>query len=235
VGRDLPPVAAAFAGVWPAVGALVMLAAWRIGWRSIRSPLLAAIAAAAFLALARGTPFPAVVAVAGLIGWLAIEGPAAAASARQTAGGDSTTRFDAEPPPAGLVRHAVLVAAVAVAIWGACYAIVRVTAAAGGRGAAIAGLFTETTLLSFGGAYAVVPWALDEAVGRGWIDAGERFAAVALGEATPGPLILVVTFIGFLAGWKWAPETALAAGIGGTATATLFAFLPSFARRGAGE
>ncbi|MFM7108502.1 MAG: chromate transporter [Planctomycetaceae bacterium] len=107
--------------------------------------------------------------------------------------------------------------------------MVTVTAAAGGRGPAVARLFTETTLLSFGGAYAVVPWALDESVLRGWLEPGERFAALAMGEATPGPLILVVTFIGFLAGWKGAPAAAAASGLSGAATATVFAFLPSFA------
>jgi chromate transporter len=75
----------------------------------------------------------------------------------------------------------------------------------------------------------VVPWALDEAVARGWLDAGERFTALAMGEATPGPLILVVTFIGFLAGWKAAPGSAAVAGLEGAATATAFAFIPSFA------
>jgi chromate transporter len=75
----------------------------------------------------------------------------------------------------------------------------------------------------------VVPWALDESVNRGWLDADERFTALAMGEATPGPLILVVTFIGFMAGWKAAPVAALQTGFEGAAVATLFAFLPSFA------
>ncbi|MGI9178241.1 MAG: chromate transporter [Pirellulales bacterium] len=66
-------------------------------------------------------------------------------------------------------------------------------------------LFTETTLMSFGGAYAVVPWALDESVTRTWLKPDERFDALVMGEATPGPLILVVTFIGFLAGWRTGP------------------------------
>lgn len=89
-------------------------------------------------------------------------------------------------------------------------------------------LFTTTTLLSLGGAYAVVPWALDESVACGWLEADERFTALAMGEATPGPLILVVTFIGFMAGWKATPVAALQAGFEGAAVATLFACLPSF-------
>jgi chromate transporter len=90
-------------------------------------------------------------------------------------------------------------------------------------------LFTTTTLLSLGGAYTVVPWALDESVACGWLAADERFTALAMGEATPGPLILVVTFIGFMAGWKAVPDAALQAGLAGGSIATLFAFLPSFA------
>jgi len=106
---------------------------------------------------------------------------------------------------------------------------VRWLACAGGAGPAIATLFTETTLLSLGGAYAAVPWALDESVARGWLEPSERFDALAMGEATPGPLILVVTFIGFLAGWKTGTEGVATAGLEGAAIATLFAFIPSFA------
>ncbi|MFM9059079.1 MAG: chromate efflux transporter [Planctomycetaceae bacterium] len=216
-GRDVPFVAAAFVGVRPAVVALVALAAWRIGRKSIGSPLVAALAIAAGVALARGAPFPAVVAVCGALGWLAPTGRTEA-----SAPGAPLPRGDA-------VRHGMVVVAVAGAIWAACYGIVRLAGAAGGRAPAIAMLFTETTLLSLGGAYAVVPWALDESLARGWLDGAERFAALAMGEATPGPLILVVTFIGFLAGWKAEPASAVAAGLEGAATATVFAFIPSFA------
>jgi chromate transporter len=90
-------------------------------------------------------------------------------------------------------------------------------------------LFTETTMLSFGGAYAVVPWALDESVSRGWIAPAERFDALAMGEATPGPLILVVTFLGFLAGYRDDLQPSAASGLTGAGIATWFAFLPSFA------
>jgi chromate transporter len=217
-GRDVPVVAAAFAGVRPAVVALVGLAVWRIGTRSITSPTSAALAIAAGAALTWGGPFPAVVAVCGGLGWLV---PSAAGAG---------PRLEAPPGRRGIARHALAVSGIAAAVWASCYGLVRLTNAAAGQGPALATLFTETTLLSLGGAYAVVPWALDEAVARGWLDAGERFTALAMGEATPGPLILVVTFIGFLAGWNTAPEwAAAAAGLEGAATATVFAFLPSFA------
>jgi chromate transporter len=219
-GGSWPLVAAAFAGTRPAVVALVTLAAWRIGRKSVRSPAAVVVLLAALAALACGVAFPLVVIAAGLIGVVVPGQGATAAAASAPAGSGSRSNA---------VRHAVAVATVATIIWAACYGFVSVTHAAGGRGGAVARLFTSTTLLSLGGAYAVVPWALDESVNRGWLDADERFTALAMGEATPGPLILVVTFIGFMAGWKAAPVAALQAGFEGAAVATLFAFLPSFA------
>ena len=218
-GRDVPLVAGGFAGVRPAVVALVALAAWRIGRKSIRSPAICLLAIAAGIAQALGVPFPAIVATCLALGWLT--------PAPHQAG--PTDHAGPEHRHGRVVRWGLTVVAVAVAIWIGCYAIAWLTNAAGGRATSIATLFTETTLLSFGGAYAVVPWALDESVARGWLDEGERFAALAMGEATPGPLILVVTFIGFLAGWKADPITPAAAGAEGALTATVFAFLPSFA------
>ena len=219
-GGSWPVVAAAFSGTRPAVVALVALAAWRIGRKSLRSMSAVVVMLAALAALAYGVAFPLVVIAAGLIGIVIPgQGATAAATAAPTGRGSQSNA----------VRHAVAVAAVAATIWAACYGLVSVTHAAGGRGGAVARLFTSTTLLSLGGAYAVVPWALDESVARGWLDAEERFTALAMGEATPGPLILVVTFIGFMAGWKAAPAAALQAGLEGAAVATLFAFLPSFA------
>ncbi len=220
-GRDVPLIAAAFTGVRPAVVALVALAAWRIGRKSIKTPLLAALAVVAAAALVWGAAFPAVVAVCFALGWLT-----------PTAHGEHSGNLpqsEAPVPGRSSVRHGMIVVAVAIVLWAACYGIIVLTGAAGGRGPSIATLFTETTLLSLGGAYAVVPWALDESVARGWLNPGERFAALAMGEATPGPLILVVTFIGFLAGWKTNPAFAATAGIEGAATATIFAFIPSFA------
>jgi chromate transporter len=219
-GGSWPLVAAAFAGTRPAVVALVTLAAWRIGRKSVRSPAAVVVLLAALAALACGVAFPLVVIAAGLIGIVGPGQGATAAAASAPAGSGSRSNA---------VRHAVAVATVATIIWAACYGFVSVTHAAGGRGGAVARLFTSTTLLSLGGAYAVVPWALDESVNRGWLDADERFTALAMGEATPGPLILVVTFIGFMAGWKAAPVAALQAGFEGATVATLFAFLPSFA------
>jgi chromate transporter len=234
-GQHLPLVAAAFAGTRPAVVALVALAAWRIGKKSLRSPAAVVIAIGALASLAAGVSFPLVVLVAGIVGFLLPFDIAPRAGGKDAHAAGAAAAVPAEPadttPARGRspIHHAVITAAVWTAIWGAAYLVVSLLHLAGGSGADIAALFTETTLLSLGGAYAVVPWALDESVACGWLAAPERFDALAMGEATPGPLILVVTFIGFLAGWKTDASGAATAGLEGAAIATLFAFIPSFA------
>ena len=234
-GEHLPLVAAAFAGTRPAVVALVALAAWRIGNKSLRSPAAVVIAIGALAALAAGVSFPLVVLVAGMVGFLLPFDLAPRAGGKDALAGSAEPAIPANSADAAPARgrspihHAIITAVVWTAIWGAAYLVVSLLHLAGGRGADIAALFTETTLLSLGGAYAVVPWALDESVARGWLAPAERFDALAMGEATPGPLILVVTFIGFLAGWKTDAAGAAAAGLEGAAIATLFAFIPSFA------
>jgi chromate transporter len=225
VGGSVPLIATAFAGTRPAVVALVFLAAWRIGRKSLRTATAVALAVAAAAALAAGCSFPLVVAVVGIGAWILplnlVAGGGKSGGGGEPAAADSVRTQG--------LRHAVITALVAAAIWAAAYGVVCSRGLAGGRGGAIAALFTETTLLSLGGAYAVVPWALDESLARGWLDQAERFDALAMGEATPGPLILVVTFIGFLAGWKTQPGGAALAGLEGATIATLFAFIPSFA------
>lgn len=233
-GEHVPLVAAAFAGTRPAVVALVALAAWRIGKKSIRSPVSFVIMVGGLAALAAGVSFPLVVLAAGIVGFLLPFdlAPRAGGKDAHAAAAEQAIPTDSPAAPAhdrSPIQHAVVTVVLWTAIWGAAYLVVRLLHLAGGRGGDIAALFTETTLLSLGGAYAVVPWALDESVARGWLAPAERFDALAMGEATPGPLILVVTFIGFLAGWKTDAAGSATAGLEGAAIATLFAFVPSFA------
>ena len=93
-------------------------------------------------------------------------------------------------------------------------------------------LFTKAALLTFGGAYAVLPYVYQGAVEHyGWLTAGQMIDGLALGETTPGPLIMVVAFVGFVGAWTKAlfgPEALLLAGIAGALVATFFTFLPSF-------
>lgn len=227
-GGDLPLVAAAFAGTRPAVVALVVLAAWRIGRRSITTPSMAVLALAALAALAVGAPFPVVMLAAATLGLLAPFPLAPSGGPIAPEAHDPPAEAGA-PRPGGGPRHPLAVIGVAVILWLSSYAALGWLPLETPRSRAIAALFTETTLLSFGGAYAVVPWALDESVSRGWIEPAERFDALAMGEATPGPLILVVTFLGFLSGYRAEPNAAALNGLTGAGIATWFAFLPSFA------
>lgn len=230
VGEQVPLVAAAFDGTRPAVVALVALAAWRIGKRSITTGIAAALAIVAMAMLGAGAPFPLIMLVAGLVGFLSPI-PLALPSGRVEP--DPVVPLLAEEAQdsqrPGAFRHAIAILLPSAAIWLASYGAVGVLPLAPSRGREIATLFTETTLLSFGGAYAVVPWALDESVARGWIASAERFDALAMGEATPGPLILVVTFLGFMAGYRDDLHASAVAGLTGAGIATWFAFLPSFA------
>lgn len=231
---SLPAVAAAFAGTRPAVVALVVLATWRIGRRSIKTLTGLAIAIAAVAAMAVGVSFPLVVVVAAIIG-MVIDVRTVKRSGHELTNdppqGVSAAAHDPEVAPYRMATlwPVVRAATIGLAVWAAAYGGVVAWNLAGGRGPAMAMLFTKTTLLSLGGAYAVVPWALDESLARGWLEPPERFDALAMGEATPGPLILVVTFIGFLAGWKTLPAGDPIAGVWGAAIATAFAFIPSFA------
>lgn len=230
VGEEFPLIAAAFDGTRPAVVALVALAAWRIGKKSITTGISAGLAVVAMAMLVAGAPYPLVMLVAGLLGFLSpmpLMLPSARAEPHPVVQLQTMEAPDA--PRQGTFRHAIGVLLVAAALWLASYGAVGSLPLAPSRGREIATLFSETTMLSFGGAYAVVPWALDASVSRGWIEPAERFDALAMGEATPGPLILVVTFLGFLAGYRADPHAAAAGGLTGAGIATWFAFLPSFA------
>jgi chromate transporter len=92
--------------------------------------------------------------------------------------------------------------------------------------------FTKAALMTFGGAYAVLPYVVQGAVEHyGWLSASQMIDGLALGETTPGPLIMIVAFVGFVGGWTHAlfgADARLLAGAAGAAVATLFTFLPSF-------
>jgi chromate transporter len=96
----------------------------------------------------------------------------------------------------------------------------------------MATFFTQAALVTFGGAYAVLPFVVQGAVEQqGWLSAPQMIDGLALGETTPGPLIMVVAFVGFLGGWQKAvlgPDALFAAGALGAGVATFFTFLPSF-------
>jgi chromate transporter len=224
---DLPAVAGIFYGIKPAVTALVLHAAHRIGTRALKNRWMWAIAAAAFVAIfAFDTPFPAIVAAAALIGWLGSRrAPQVFALGGNLAGAHSSygpALIDDDtptPPHARFSRaHLLRVLAVGAGLWLA--AMGALVAAQGWQGtlAQMGWFFSKAALLTFGGAYAVLPYVYQGAVEHyGWLTGPQMIDGLALGETTPGPLIMIVAFVGYLG-----------AGTAGALVAAFFTFLPSY-------
>ncbi len=238
---QVPVIAGIFFGLKPAVTALVLHAAWRIGSRALKNAALWVIAAASFVAIfALQLPFPLIVAAAGLIGFAGgklkpevFRGGGGHGAAK--AGYGAAVIDDNTPTPAhasfsgARLRQVVLVfgAIWAGAIGGLC--------AAFGWDAVLtqmAWFFTKAALLTFGGAYAVLPYVYQGAVEHfQWLTAPQMIDGLALGETTPGPLIMVVSFVGFVGGWSRAifgADSLLLAGAAAATVVTFFTFLPSF-------
>jgi chromate transporter len=237
---DVPLVSGLFYGIKPAVTAIVLFAAWRIGSRALKNAALWALSLAAFVAIfVFDVPFPWIVLGAGVIGYL---GGRIAPEKFATGGHGAAQKHygaalidDAAPTPAHALFHwprFILVLAVFLAIWaGALGALVALF---GWKStlAQMGWFFTKAALLTFGGAYAVLPYVYQGGVEQyQWLTATQMIDGLALGETTPGPLIMVVAFIGFVGAWTKAalgPESLVLAGCAGAAVATFFTFLPSF-------
>jgi chromate transporter len=238
---NVPTVAGVLYGIKPAVTAIVLFAAWRLGTRALRHPLLWAIALAAFVAIfAFDVPFPAIVIGAGVLGWLGSRWTPAAFDGRGGHGngaasfGPALIDDDTPTPPHARwsARHALLVAAAFVAIWGVAIGTLALHSGWNGTLAQMAWFFSKAALLTFGGAYAVLPYVFQGAVEHyQWLTTSQMIDGLALGETTPGPLIMVVAFVGFVGGWNTAvlgPEAQLAGAVLAACVVTLFTFLPSF-------
>jgi chromate transporter len=214
---EVASVAGVVRGLGAAVIALVAAAVLRVGGRVIHTPAALALAALAFGLIVVGVPFPLIVALAGLLGFAAGRG-------RPTLLGKPADHGDESPdevrPERGLRRRFVKT----LLIWLIPLSLLLL---AGGVVADLAGFFTLAALVTFGGAYAVLPFVADAAVNHfGWLTPDDMVAGLALGESTPGPLIMVNTFVGFLAGYN--VEGGLAWGLVGATIATLCTFVPSF-------
>jgi chromate transporter len=238
---ELPVVAGIFYGIKPAVTALVLHAAHRIGTRALKHPALWAIALAAFVAIfAFGTPFPAIVAGAALIGWLgARHAPQVFAGggghgAAKASYGPALIDDDTPPPPHARFSRAHLarVLAVGSSLWALAMAALVLTQGWQATLAQMSWFFTKAALLTFGGAYAVLPYVYQGAVDQyQWLSGTQMIDGLALGETTPGPLIMVVAFVGFVGGWQkevLGPDALFAAGALAATVVTFFTFLPSF-------
>jgi chromate transporter len=244
---QLPAVAGLLYGIKPAVAALVLQAVHRVASRTLRkpaqAPLLWAIAAMSFVAIAGfQLPFPWVVLAAALVGWLGQRlVPAQFASANghgaaqpANAGRKAWLDDDTPTPPHARYRPRRLAAVLlaAAALWLLPMGALLLWQGWQGALTQMAWFFTKAALLTFGGAYAVLPYVYQGAVQQfGWLSGPQMMDGLALGETTPGPLIMVVTFVGFLGGWHKAvlgPEALLAGAVLAAVVVTWFTFLPSF-------
>ncbi len=248
---EQPQVACVFWGIQAAVAAIVLQAVWRLGQRTLRDPrtlpLPWAIALASFVAIALlQVPFPWVIGAAALLGWAGARrgwmGAPGAASAASHAGAISAAAShppalidDHTPPPAharfSRTRLAVVVGT-GVLLWAVTLGALVLLFGGDSALVQMGRFFTQTALLTFGGAYAVLPYVMQGAVEQyQWLSAAQMMDGLALGETTPGPLIMVVAFVGYLGGWSQqvlGPEARLAGAALAACVATWFTFLPSF-------
>ena len=238
---QVPAVAGVLYGIKPAVTAIVVAAAVRIGTRALKNGWLWGIAAAAFVAIfALGVPFPLIVIAAGLLGALGGRlAPArfAVGGGHGPAGGahhPAVIDDDTPTPPHARFTWARFgrVLGVTLALWGLAIGALALFVGPGAVLTQMAWFFTKAALLTFGGAYAVLPYVWQGAVEHfHWLTPAQMIDGLALGETTPGPLIMVVAYVGFVGGWTHAlfgPQAPLAAGIAAACVVTFFTFLPSF-------
>jgi chromate transporter len=239
---NVPVIAGLFYGIKPAVTALVLHAAHRIGSRALRNGWMWGLAAAAFVAIfVFDAPFPAIVVAAALIGHF---GAKYAPLVFALGGGHGNAKSDYGPalidddsPTSEHARfsrgHLAKVLAVGMALWALVMGALVVSNGFQGTLAQIGWFFTKAALLTFGGAYAVLPYVYQGAVEQHqWLSGPQMIDGLALGETTPGPLIMVVAFVGFVAGWMkqvLGPEAVFLGGALAATVATFFTFLPSFA------
>jgi chromate transporter len=237
----LPVVQGILYGIRPAVTAIVVFAAYRIGARALKNGVLWAFAAAAFVAIfALGVPFPLIVLAAGILGYA---GGRIAPERFRIGGGHGASQRAYGPailddhtpaPPWTRFRWGRLVAfaLTGVVLWGLVMALLAAQGGWSGTLAQMGWFFTKAALVTFGGAYAVLPYVYQGGVEHyAWLSAQQMIDGLALGETTPGPLIMVVAFVGFIGAWTrevFGPDALLAAGIAGATVATFFTFLPSF-------
>ena len=238
---NVPAVAGILYGIKPAVTAIVVFAAYRIGSRALQNAALWSIAAVAFIAIfALKVPFPYIVLAAGVVGYI---GGRYAPEKFATGGGHGTggKSFgaaiidDSTPTPAHALftwPRFIYVCVVAVTLGGGALAILFMLDGWTGTLTQMGWFFTKAALLTFGGAYAVLPYVYQGGVEEfHWLTATQMIDGLALGETTPGPLIMVVTFVGFVGGWTkqlFGPDSLFMAGTVAAVVVTYFTFLPSF-------
>ena len=233
---EVPLVQALFFGLKAAVLVVVIQAVFRLGGRTLRSPLAQGLAAAAFLAIyVFSAPFPLIVAGAALIGliaarWDLLGGDGHQGGSMSLADADSV--LGSQPPPHARpnMAWALRIGGVLLFLWLAPVAALILTLGWDNVFTQIALFFSKLAVVTFGGAYAVLAYVAQAAVEtHGWLAPGEMIDGLGLAETTPGPLIMVTQFVGFLAALRG--ETGLppiVAGLLGAALTTCVTFVPCF-------
>ncbi len=256
---QMPEVQAMLYGLKPAVLAIVVAASFRLGQKVLNGPLWWGIAAGAFVLLLLKFSFVAVIVLAALTGWLAYllsktpikgmpnnMGTASPANAAYTQSpGEAEDEIAREPEEPGYLiddhtpspahaksgtKHLLTAILTGVAIWAVVFGVIQSYLPS--LLSELAWFFTKVALVTFGGAYAVLPYVFDVVVeDRQWLTVAQMMDGLALGETTPGPLVMVNAFVGFLAAAENLELTYLsipAAGALGAVVVTFFTFLPSF-------
>jgi chromate transporter len=223
LGRGVPLIDGALFGIKAAVLVIVVEALIRIGRRSLKTPLLMALAGLAFIGIFFfALPFPLIVASAALVGFLA-------ARTNPALLGLSNEAPELSKPAANRWRQAVIATAIGLVLWWAPVLLALLALGPAHVLVSIGVFFSKLAVVTFGGAYAVLAYMAQEVVQTyGWLTAPEMVDGLGLAETTPGPLILVTQFVGFLAAFRNAPPfSPITAGLLGAAMTTWVTFVPS--------
>jgi chromate transporter len=238
---DVTAVEGVLYGIKPAVTAIVVFAAYRIGSRALKNNVLRAMAVLAFLAIfALDIPFPYIVLMAGVIGYVGSRfvpeyfKAGAGHGASKDTYGQAIIDDDTPIPSHAIFKWNRIIVFLLIGSSIGFGVMLLLVNAYGWEGTLtqMGWFFTKAALVTFGGAYAVLPYVYQGGVEQyAWLSGTQMIDGLALGETTPGPLIMVVAFVGFVGGWTneiFGPDTLFLAGAAGASIATLFTFLPSF-------
>lgn len=241
VFNEVPAVSGILYGIKPAVTAIIVFAAYRIGSRALSNRYLKLIATLSFFAIfALNIPFPLIVLGAGILGWLGAhyfpnqfhisEHPVNSIISHGPAVIDDHTPM---PDHAKFTWSKIYKTGLTgFGIWASLIIVLLINFGRHSLLTHMAWFFTKAALLTFGGAYAVLPYVYQGGVEHfSWLNGTQMMDGLALGETTPGPLIMVVAFVGFVGGWNhpvFEPDSLAWSGIAAASIATLFTFLPSF-------
>ncbi len=230
-----------FYGIKPAVTAIVMQAAFRVGSRTLKNRWLWCIAIASLLALGLfNLPFPLIITCAAAMGFLGGKWRPESFQTGQTHTASNVVAGaaiidDHTPTPEHALfswRRLMLILLAGAMLWLLPMGLLLATQGWGGTLTQMGWFFTKAALLTFGGAYAVLPYVVQGAVGQQhWLSTPQMMDGMALGETTPGPLIMVVAFVGFIGGYTKAvcgPDLLFAGGALAAVLVSWFTFLPSF-------